>query len=145
MTLARHLVQGVDVWLNTPRRPQEASGTSGMKAAMNGVLNCSILDGWWAEAYTAEVGFAIAAEAPTDEEQDAMDAVALFEVLENEVVPAYYERDERGLPPRWLAMMRASIERLGSEFNTNRMVREYVETMYLPAHHARRELSGATA
>jgi starch phosphorylase len=117
-----------------------------MKAAMNGVLNCSILDGWWAEAYTAEVGFAIdAAEAPTDEEQDASDAAALFEVLESELVPAYYERDERGLPPRWLAMMRASIERLGSEFNTNRMVREYVETMYLPAHHARRELSGATA
>jgi glycogen phosphorylase len=145
MTLARHLVQGVDVWLNTPRRPQEASGTSGMKAAMNGVLNCSILDGWWAEAYTAEVGFAIDAdEAPTDEEQDARDAAALFEVLENEIVPAYYERNEGGLPPRWLAMMRASIEQLGSEFNTNRMVREYVETMYLPAHHARRELSGAT-
>jgi starch phosphorylase len=146
MTLARHLVQGVDVWLNTPRRPQEASGTSGMKAAMNGVLNCSILDGWWAEAYTAEVGFAIDAdEAPTDEEQDARDAAALFEVLEDEIVPAYYERNEGGLPPRWLAMMRASIERLGSEFNTNRMVREYVETMYLPAHHARRELSEATA
>jgi starch phosphorylase len=146
MTVARHLVQGVDVWLNTPRRPQEASGTSGMKAAMNGVLNCSILDGWWAEAYTPEVGFAIdAAEAATDEEQDATDAAALFEVLEREVVPAYYDRDERGLPPRWLARMRASIERLGSEFNTNRMVREYVETMYLPAHHARRELSGATA
>jgi starch phosphorylase len=146
MTLARHLVQGVDVWLNTPRRPQEASGTSGMKAAMNGVLNCSILDGWWAEAYTAEVGFAIdAAEAAGDDEQDANDAAALFEVLEREVVPAYYERDQRGLPPRWLAMMRASIERLGSEFNTNRMVREYVETMYLPAHNARRELSGATA
>ena len=146
MTLARHLVQGVDVWLNTPRRPQEASGTSGMKAAMNGVLNCSILDGWWAEAYAPEVGFAIdAEETMTDEEQDAVDAAALFDVLESEVVPAYYERDERGLPPRWLAMMRASIERLGSEFNTNRMVREYVETMYLPAHHARRELSGATA
>jgi starch phosphorylase len=82
---------------------------------------------------------------PPDEEQDAVDAATLFEVLEREVVPAYYERDDRGLPPRWLAMMRASVERLGSEFNTNRMVREYVETMYLPAHHARRELSGATA
>jgi len=147
MTLARQLVQGVDVWLNTPRRPQEASGTSGMKAAMNGVLNCSILDGWWAEAYSPEVGFAIGGseQAHSDDEQDALDATALFEVLEREVVPAYYDRDARGLPSRWLGLMRDSIERLGSEFNTNRMVREYVETMYLPAHHARSELSGATA
>jgi starch phosphorylase len=147
MTLARQLVQGVDVWLNTPRRPQEASGTSGMKAAMNGVLNCSILDGWWAEAYSPEVGFVIgdAEQAHTDDEQDALDAAALYEVLEREVVPAYYDRDARELPFRWLGLMRSSIERLGSEFNTNRMVREYVETMYLPAHHARSELSGATA
>jgi glycogen phosphorylase len=146
LTLARQLVQGVDVWLNTPRRPQEASGTSGMKAAMNGVLNCSVLDGWWAEAYTPEVGFAIGGEeGGSDDEQDARDAAALYEVLEGAVVPAYYERDARGLPTRWLELMRASIERLGSEFNTNRMVREYVETMYLPAHHARSELSGAAA
>ena len=145
LTLARHLVQGVDVWLNTPRRPQEASGTSGMKAAMNGVLNCSILDGWWAEAYTPEVGFAILGEerAADDDDQDAVDAAALFEVLERAVVPAFYERDERGLPVRWLELMRASIERLGSEFNTNRMVREYVDTMYLPAHRARSALTGA--
>ena len=147
LTLARHLVQGVDVWLNTPRRPQEASGTSGMKAAMNGVVDCSILDGWWAEAYTPEVGFAIGGEAQADgdEDQDALDAAALFDVLEREVVPAYYERDERGLPSRWLALMRASIERLGSEFNTNRMVREYVDTMYLPARREHAALTGATA
>ena len=131
MTLARSLVQGVDVWLNTPLRPLEASGTSGMKAAMNGGLNCSILDGWWSEGYSPETGFAIVAEPAAD--QDAADAAALYDVLEREVIPAYLERDERGLPVRWLAMMRASIEQLGPRFNTNRMVREYVEDMYLPA------------
>jgi glycogen phosphorylase len=147
MTLARQLVQGVDVWLNTPRRPQEASGTSGMKAAMNGVVNCSILDGWWAEASAPEVGFAIVgeAEAANDDEQDARDAASLFDVLEHEIVPAYYERDEQGLPARWLELMRASIEQLGGEYNTNRIVREYVETMYLPADESPRALTGATA
>jgi glycogen phosphorylase len=136
MTLARRLVQGVDVWLNTPRRPMEASGTSGMKAALNGILNCSILDGWWAEGYAPTRGFAIGGEetAETEEEQDALDAEALFAVLEQQVLPAYYERDERGLPPRWIEMMRHSIAELGSEFNTNRMVKEYVERLYLPAH-----------
>jgi starch phosphorylase len=145
LTLARHLVQGVDVWLNTPRRPLEASGTSGMKAAMNGVVNCSILDGWWAEAYTPEAGFAIAAaeQGTDDDDQDALDAAALFDVLEQHVVPAFYEREEHGLPRRWVALMRASIERLGSEFDTNRMVREYVDTMYLPSHRARSALTVA--
>jgi starch phosphorylase len=142
MTLARYLVQGVDVWLNTPRRPQEASGTSGMKAAMNGGINCSILDGWWCEGYSAETGFAIGGHEAAD---DASDAAALFDVLEREVVPAFYERDERGLPPRWLELMRGSIEDLGARFNTNRMVREYVETMYLPAHRAREEPAEALA
>ena len=131
MTLARSLVQGVDVWLNTPLRPLEASGTSGMKAAMNGVLNCSILDGWWCEGYAPETGFAIPSDPAPD--QDAADAAALYDVLEREVLPAYRERDERGLPVRWLGMMRESIAQLGPRFNTNRMVREYVETMYLPA------------
>ncbi|MDE3189879.1 MAG: alpha-glucan family phosphorylase [Acidobacteriota bacterium] len=139
MTLARRLVQGVDVWLNTPRRPMEASGTSGMKAALNGVLNCSILDGWWAEGYAPNRGFAIGGEGDpraqrTEEEQDADDVEALYAVLEQQVLPAFFERDERGLPPRWLAMMRHSIAELGTEFSTNRMVREYVEKMYLPAH-----------
>jgi starch phosphorylase len=142
MSLARFLVQGVDVWLNTPRRPQEASGTSGMKAAMNGGVNCSILDGWWCEAYAPEVGFAIGGNEPAD---DAADAAALFDVLEREVVPAFYERDERGLPPRWLELMRASIETLGARFNTNRMVREYVDTMYLPAHRTREQPEPAEA
>jgi len=135
MTLARRLVQGVDVWLNTPRRPMEASGTSGMKAALNGVLNCSILDGWWAEAYTPEVGFVIGDHdiRATEEEQDLADAEALFAVLEQQVVPAYYERDGQGLPARWIEMMRQSIAKLGTQFSTNRMVAEYVEELYLPA------------
>jgi glycogen phosphorylase len=136
MGVAREMVRGVDVWLNNPRRPLEASGTSGMKAALNGVVNCSILDGWWAEAYSPEVGFAIGDEeiAPTDEEQDAADAEALFDVLENELLPAYYERDEYGRPTRWLDLMRNSVAQLGARFNTNRMVVQYVEELYLPAH-----------
>ena len=136
MTLARRLVQGVDVWLNTPRRPMEASGTSGMKAALNGVLNCSILDGWWAEAYTPEVGFVIGDHdiRATEEEQDLADAEALFAVLEQQVVPMYYDRGKNKLPARWIDMMRHSIAELGTQFSTNRMVAEYVEELYLPAH-----------
>jgi len=139
MTLARRLVQGVDLWLNTPRRPFEASGTSGMKAALNGVVNCSILDGWWAEAYSPDCGFAIdghAAEGASDAEQDAADAEALYAVLEEQVLPAYYERDEAGLPQRWIALMRESIATLGPRFGTARMAAEYVERLYLPAHEA---------
>ena len=135
MTLARRLVQGADVWLNTPRRPQEASGTSGMKAALNGVLNCSILDGWWAEAYSPECGFAIeGAAVASEEEQDDADAQALYAVLEEQVLPAYYERDDNGLPQRWIALMRESIAELGPRFGTARMAAEYVERLYLPAH-----------
>ncbi len=135
MTLARRLVQGVDIWLNTPRRPFEASGTSGMKAALNGVLNCSILDGWWAEAYSPAVGFAIeSSEGATEAEQDEADAEALYAVLEEHVLPAYYERDEAGLPQRWIALMRESIAELGPRFGTARMAAEYVERLYLPAH-----------
>jgi starch phosphorylase len=137
MTLARRLVQGVDVWLNTPRRPFEASGTSGMKAALNGGLNCSILDGWWAEAYSPACGFAIeglAADGATDAEQDEADADALYAVLQEQVLPAYYERDEAGLPQRWIALMRESIAELGPRFGTARMAAEYVDRLYLPAH-----------
>jgi starch phosphorylase len=126
MTLARHLVQGVDVWLNTPRRPLEASGTSGMKAALNGVVNCSILDGWWAEGYAPDAGFAIGGESVAS--TDAADAEALYAVLEEQVIPAYYDR------ARWLGLMRNSIARLGTRFNTNRMLVEYVDGLYLPAH-----------
>ena len=136
MTLARRLVQGVDVWLNTPLRPMEASGTSGMKAALNGALNCSILDGWWAEGYAPTRGFAIGNGDvfQADSEQDAADAEALYRVLEEQVVPAYYERGEDGLPARWIEMMRHSIAELGPQFSTTRMVAEYVERLYLPAH-----------
>ncbi len=131
MTLACDLVQGVDVWLNNPRRPLEASGTSGMKAALNGVVNCSILDGWWCEGYSEETGFAIGGDwvASNDADQDSADAAALFEVLEQQVIPAYY--DDRA---RWLGLMRGSIAQLGARFNTNRMLVEYVESLYLPAH-----------
>jgi starch phosphorylase len=130
MTLARHLVQGVDVWLNNPRRPLEASGTSGMKAALNGVVNCSVLDGWWCEGYSPDTGFAIGGDwiASDDAAQDAADAEALFEVLEQHVIPSYYDRG------RWLWLMRNSIAQLGARFTTNRMLVDYVEGLYLPAH-----------
>jgi glycogen phosphorylase len=130
MTLARYLVQGVDVWLNTPLRPLEASGTSGMKAALNGVVNCSILDGWWAEGYLPDTGFAIDGDHVRSDNaaQDAVDAEALYAVLEGQVIPSYYDRG------RWLGLMRNSIARLGPRFNTNRMLVEYVESLYLPAH-----------
>jgi starch phosphorylase len=136
--LARALVQGVDVWLNTPRRPQEASGTSGMKGALNGVLNVSILDGWWAEAYAPEAGWAIGGTYvdPHEAEQDARDAAELYRLLEEEVVPRFYARGEDGVPRDWVRMMKASIARLGPAFNAQRMVVEYVESMYLPAHRA---------
>jgi starch phosphorylase len=139
MTLARALVQGVDVWLNNPRRPLEASGTSGMKAAMNGALNVSILDGWWAEGYAPELGWAIGGtEEHADEAAgDAADAAALLGLLEHEVIPTYYDRDGAGLPRRWLAMMRESIAQVGERFNTGRMVAEYVERYYQPAHASR--------
>ena len=134
IALAQLLVGGVDLWLNTPRRPLEASGTSGMKAALNGVLNCSILDGWWAEAYDPRLGFAIPGEGAADAgSQDAYDAEDLFRVLEQDVVPAFYER-EGEVPRRWVAMMKTSIAELGERFTTARMVAEYVEDWYLPAH-----------
>lgn len=140
MTLARYLVQGVDVWLNTPRRPLEASGTSGMKAALNGVLNCSILDGWWVEGYSPEVGFAIGTDevGPTAEAQDRRDAESLFRVLEETVVPLYYSRGAEGRPDRWIELMKASIAQLGLRFNAHRMVAEYAERYYIPAHRAER-------
>jgi starch phosphorylase len=144
MELARHLVSGADVWLNTPRRPLEASGTSGMKAGMNGVLNASILDGWWPEGYAPELGWAIGEghEAESEEAQDAHDRESLYRLLEQEIVPAYYERDAGGLPERWLAMMKASIAGVGARFNTHRMVADYAEHYYGPAH---RDASGVLA
>jgi starch phosphorylase len=135
MNLARYLIQGVDVWLNTPRRPNEASGTSGQKAALNGVLNCSVLDGWWREGYNGKNGWAIGKDADLDnpDMQDEADAESLYDILENEIVPLYYHlRSSDGLPGEWIARVKESIRTLGPQFNTRRMLKEYVERMYLP-------------
>jgi len=135
MLLAERLVQGVDVWINTPRRPWEASGTSGMKVLVNGGVNISELDGWWAEAYTPEVGWALGdgEEHGDDPAWDAVEAAALYDLLEREVVPAFYTRDANGIPTGWVARMRESMARLTPQFSTNRAVREYTEQLYLPA------------
>lgn len=135
LDLTSHLVQGVDLWLNTPRRPWEASGTSGMKVLVNGGLNLSELDGWWAEAYAPDLGWAIGdgQEHGDDPGWDAHEANALYDVLEKEVIPTFYNRDQRGVPSGWLKMMRASMVELTPRFSSNRAVREYLEKYYLPA------------
>jgi len=131
--VAHRLVQGVDVWMNVPRVPMEASGTSGMKAALNCVPQISTLDGWWAEGYNGDNGWAIPVSEGTDEEVDAKDHDALFSLLEREVVPMYYERDEDGLPRRWIRMMKEALRVGGTHFTTARMVREYTDRFYVPA------------
>ena len=150
MNLTEHLVQGVDVWLNTPRRPWEACGTSGMKVLVNGGVNLSELDGWWAEAYTPEVGWALGdgQEHGDDPAWDAVEADALYELLEREVIPEFYARDEQGIPTVWVARMRESMARLTPRFSANRTVREYTEQHYLPAapaYHLRIANTGAMA
>ncbi|MCL2338016.1 MAG: alpha-glucan family phosphorylase [Firmicutes bacterium] len=134
INVSRYLLQGVDVWLNTPRRPLEASGTSGMKAALNGVLNCSVKDGWWPEAYNGENGFVVGTdwEFPDEETQDRYDFNALYTLLEEDVVPIYYDR-EGGLPNQWVKMMKESIKSIAPCFSTERMVMEYARHYYLPA------------
>ena len=135
MLLTEQLVQGVDVWLNTPRRPWEACGTSGMKVLVNGGINLSELDGWWAEAYAPEVGWALGdgQEHDDDPAWDAAEAEALYDLLEREVIPEFYTRDEQGIPTAWVARMRESMARLTPRFSSNRAVREYTEQHYLPA------------
>ncbi|NPA95226.1 MAG: glycosyltransferase family 1 protein [Thermodesulfobacteria bacterium] len=135
MMVAKKLVQGVDVWINNPRRPWEASGTSGMKLLVNGGLNLSELDGWWAEAYSPDVGWAIGdgKEHDHDPEWDRIEANELYEHLENDIIPTFYQRDEMGIPRKWVAMMKASMSRLTPQFSTNRMLRQYVEEYYIPA------------
>jgi len=135
MNVARYLVQGVDVWLNTPRRPLEASGTSGMKAGMNGTLNFSILDGWWREAYNGRNGWAIGEDRDPDvpDVQDPADAEDLYSTLENEIIPLYYERDATGVPREWLTRVKESIRTVTPQFSTRRMVKEYVDRLYVPA------------
>ena len=135
INVCRHLIQGVDVWLNNPRRPLEASGTSGQKVVLNGGLNLSILDGWWAEAYNGNNGFAIGSGSRhvSDTITDQRDAENLHRVLANEVVPLFYERDDDGLPRRWIRMMMNSIASLAWRFSSHRMVMDYTRTCYVPA------------
>jgi starch phosphorylase len=128
-------VQGVDLWINTPRRPWEACGTSGMKVLVNGGLNLSELDGWWAEAYSPDVGWAIGdgQEHGESASWDETEAEALYSLLENEVIPQFYDRDEKGMPCKWLGRIRESMARLTPEFSAGRAIREYTEKHYLSA------------
>ena len=135
MDVARHMVQGVDVWLNTPRRPLEACGTSGMKAVANGALHLSVLDGWWDEGYDADIGWAFGAVESLDDHdfQDQIDSSVLFDILEKDVVPLFYDRSSDGLPRGWLAMMKASLHKLCPMFTSHRMVMEYWKKFYVPS------------
>ena len=143
INIARVLVQGVDVWLNTPRRGMEASGTSGMKAAANGVPNCSILDGWWVEGYTPDVGWAIGrGESYSDYNiQDQLESQALYDLLEKQIIPLFYKRSADNVPRDWIYRMKMCMRKLAPVFNTNRMVREYAERFYVPADKRGRILS----
>lgn len=154
MHLTMHMVQGVDVWLNTPRRPWEACGTSGMKVLVNGGLNCSVLDGWWAEGYDPAVGWAIGddndrpATAADERDNDADDADRLYDLLESDIIPEFYHRDPGGVPQAWTTRVRESMARLTPQYSANRCVREYTQQHYLPAassYHARAADDGALA
>ena len=150
MLLTEHMVQGVDVWINTPRRPWEASGTSGMKVLVNGGINLSELDGWWAEAYSPDLGWALGdgAEHGDDPAWDAAEADALYDLLEREIIPEFYTRDANGISTAWVKRMRASMARLTPRFSADRTVREYTEQHYLPAaiaYRARLANTGAVA
>ncbi len=144
MAVARYLVQGVDVWLNTPRRLLEASGTSGMKASANGAINVSILDGWWWEAYSPEAGWKIGNDEDYDDRdhQDEVESNALYNLLEQEIVPMFYNRNSNGLPVEWISLMKSATRLLCPVYNTNRMVHDYAEKFYLPSFHTWAELKG---
>ena len=135
INLGRHLVQGVDVWLNNPRRPLEASGTSGQKVVLNGGLNLSVLDGWWAEAFDGKNGFAIGDGLihANQEVQDQRDADDLLRVLQEEVIPLYYTRNQDDLPLEWIERMKRAVRTLGWRFNADRMVMDYLNASYVPA------------
>jgi starch phosphorylase len=134
MNMARHLIQGVDVWLNNPRRPLEASGTSGQKASLNGAPNFSVLDGWWPEAYNGKNGWTIGEEKEyaSLEEQDAEDSESLYRTLEEALIPLYYERDESGVPEGWVSVMKEAISTVAPQFSTQRMVQDYMHRLYVP-------------
>jgi len=148
LVLAQELVQGVDVWINTPRHPWEACGTSGMKVLVNGGINLSVLDGWWEEAYEPSVGWAVGDKEPLDDAtRDRRDAQVLYERLENEVIPEFYDRDVEAMPRRWLQRIRASLARLTPAYSSTRMLQEHLEKLYLPAacEYRRRSAGGAAA
>lgn len=138
MHVAKFLVQGVDVWLNNPRPPLEASGTSGQKAALNGVPNLSVLDGWWKEGYDGTNGWAVhLPPAPIgDKEQDALDAEGLYTLLETEVIPSYYDRDIHGIPHGWCMVIKQAIRTVAPQFSARRMLKEYVTRAYVPLMHS---------
>ncbi|MCA9267105.1 MAG: alpha-glucan family phosphorylase, partial [Planctomycetales bacterium] len=135
INVCRHLIQGVDVWLNNPRRPLEASGTSGQKVVLNGGLNLSVLDGWWAEAYDGANGFAIGhgTQHTNVEITDRRDGLSLYDVLEKQVIPLFYTRDIDGLPRKWIERMKNSISTLAWRFSSHRMVADYARACYIPA------------
>src|SRR5262249_15044861 len=135
INVARYLVQGIDVWLNNPRRPLEASGTSGMKVCINGAINLSVLDGWWIEGYTHNNGWGIGAGEEYTElnYQDDVESRAIYDLLEQEIVPLFYTRSSDGLPRGWLKMMKQSMATICPVFNTNRMVQEYIDRCYWPS------------
>ncbi len=143
MNVARYLVQGVDVWLNNPIRPMEASGTSGMKAAVNGVLNLSVLDGWWCEGYSPETGWAVggAEQYKDDEERDYVESEAVYNLIQKVIAPLYYRKDDKGISRDWMRMMKSSIKKLAPVFSTHRMLREYYDRFYVPANRACRKLA----
>ncbi len=135
MNVAHYLVQGTDIWLNNPLRPEEASGTSGMKAAVNGVINFSVLDGWWCEGYNGENGWIIGSidQYPDRDYQDEVESKAIYETLEKEIIPLYFTRGQDGLPRGWIKKMKTSMQTLGPVFNTNRMIEEYTKKFYIPS------------
>ncbi len=134
IAMSRYLVSGVDVWLNTPRRPMEASGTSGQKASVNGVINFSVLDGWWAEGYNSKNGWSIGSNAEyiSYEEQDKADSESIYDTLENKIIPMYYDKDKNGISQKWVEVMKNSIMSTGGRFSTSRMVIDYVDKLYMP-------------
>ena len=134
IAMSRYLISGVDVWLNTPRRPMEASGTSGQKASVNGVINFSVLDGWWAEGYNSKNGWYIGLNQDYDnyEVQDKADSDDIYKTLENKIIPTYYERNDKNIPTKWVQIMKNSIMSTGGRFSTSRMLVDYVEKLYLP-------------
>jgi starch phosphorylase len=136
LNIAHLMVQGVDVWMNTPRRPNEASGTSGMKAALNGTLNFSVLDGWWCEGYNEKNGWVIGSDKEYSDpnEQDKKDAESIYQILENELIPLYYQTRTMGdLSEQWVSKIKESIRSCAPKFSTRRMLRQYMQEMYLPA------------